>query len=49
MAVRHDPTKVVHKGVKGGTTGCGFNTKNEPSHWRNVHSKITCDKNGCKN
>jgi hypothetical protein len=27
MAVRHDPTGVVHQGNKGGTTGCGVDTK----------------------
>jgi len=38
-----------HSGTKGGTTGCGFNTKEKSSHWINTSSKITCDKNGCKN
>jgi len=49
MAVKHIPTGEVHKGQKGGTTGCGFNTKQEPSHWVNTSERITCAKNGCKN
>ena len=49
MAVKHTPTGIVHKGRKGGATGCGFDTKKEASHWIDSHSKITCDKNGCKN
>ncbi len=52
MAVRHTPpsgSSVVHKGQKGGTTGCGIDTNKNPSHWSNTHDKITCDKNGCKN
>lgn len=49
MAVKHIPTGIVHSGTKGGNTGCGFNTKENSSHWSNTSSKITCDKNGCKN
>ena len=49
MAVKHVPTKVVHSGTKGGTTGCGFNTRDNPTHWVSTHERITCDKNGCKN
>lgn len=49
MAVKHTPTGIVHKGIKGGTTGCGFDTKKNPSHWVNTSEKITCDKDGCKN
>ncbi|ELU50238.1 hypothetical protein [Vibrio campbellii] len=49
MAVKHTPTGIVHKGKKGSTTGCGFDTKKESPHWSDSHSKITCDKNGCKN
>lgn len=49
MTVKHLPTGIVHSGTKGGTTGCGFNTNKKPSHWVNSNSKITCDKNGCKN
>lgn len=49
MAVKHTPTGIVHSGIKGGTTGCGFNTKEHLSHWENTNTRITCDKNGCKN
>jgi len=49
MAVKHIPTGIVHSGTKGGNTGCGFNTKENSSHWASTSSKITCDKNGCKN
>jgi len=48
MAVKHTPTAEVHQGTKGGTTGCGFDTKEKPEHWVNTSEKITCDKNGCK-
>lgn len=48
MAVKHVPTGIVHKGAKGGQTGCGFNTRDNSSHWLNTLEKITCDKNGCK-
>lgn len=49
MAVKHTPTKEVHKGTKGGKTGCGFDTREHPSHWVSSSEKITCAKNGCKN
>lgn len=49
MAVRHIPTGVVHLGIKGGKTGCDILTNEKPSHWENTSSKVTCDKNGCKN
>ena len=49
MAVEHIPTNEVHSGTKGGKTGCGFNTREHPSHWQNVNKRITCSKNGCKN
>lgn len=49
MAVKHIPTGEVHSGSKGGTTGCGVDTRKNPSHWVNSHNKITCRKNGCKN
>jgi hypothetical protein len=49
MAVKHTPTKEVHKGTKGGKTGCGFDTRESPSHWVSTSEKITCTKNGCKN
>lgn len=49
MAVKHTPTGVVHQGNKGGRTGCGFDTKDNPGHWVASHEKINCDKKGCKN
>lgn len=49
MNIRHTPAAIVHKGQKGGTTGCGTNTNTLSSHWENTNDKITCDKNGCKN
>lgn len=49
MAVKHTPTGIVHSGAKGGTTGCGFNTKENTNHWVSSNSKINCDKNGCRN
>ena len=49
MAVRHELTGEVHKGYKGGTTGCGFNTDEHPNHWTSTNAAITCVKNGCKN
>lgn len=30
MAVEHTPTNEVHSGSKGGTTGCGFDTRKTP-------------------
>lgn len=49
MAVKHEPTNIVHSGNKGGKTGCGFNTNENSGHWLNSHDKITCNKDGCKN
>ena len=49
MPVRHTPTNEVHKGSKGGTTGCGVNTNTHSAHWENTTASITCAKNGCKN
>jgi hypothetical protein len=49
MAVKHIPTGKVHAGVKGGTTGCGFDTKEHPDHWMATTASITCEKDGCKN
>ena len=49
MAVKHIPTNEVHSGTKGGSTGCGFDTKLHPDHWVSSSQKITCKKNGCKN
>ena len=43
MPVKNTDTGEVHKGSKGGTTGCGFDTS-EP-HW--VSASGTID--GCKN
>ncbi|WP_417522364.1 hypothetical protein, partial [Marinobacter sp.] len=49
MAVKHTPTNVIHKGNKGGKTGCGFDTRENAHHWVSSSQRITCDKNGCKN
>jgi hypothetical protein len=49
MSVKHIETVIVHSGSKGGSTGCGTNTNEHPSHWENTGSSINCDKNGCKN
>ena len=43
MAVKHVPTSEVHSGTKGGTAGCGFDTKVNPTLGID-HTKITCDK-----
>jgi len=48
MAVKHLPTGEVHKGQKGGITACGFDTKEQSTHWVNSNERITCAKNGCK-
>lgn len=49
MAVKHTPTNEVHKGSKGGKTGCGFDTREHSSHWVATSERISCAKNGCKN
>lgn len=49
MPVKHIPSEEVHKGQKGGTTGCGVDTNKQSSHWVSTSERITCDKNGCKN
>lgn len=50
MSVKHIKTNEVHKGQKGGITGCGSDTrKPHPDHWQNTSEKINCNKNGCKN
>lgn len=49
MAVKNTETGEVHKGTKGGKTGCGFDTTDNPDHWGSSSEKITCDKDGCKN
>ena len=33
MAVKHKLTGEVHKGTKGGKTGCGVDTRDNPEHW----------------
>lgn len=48
MAVKHISTGEVHKGHKGGITGCGTDTKEKPTHWENTTAPVTCAKNGCK-
>ena len=49
MAVKHTPSDEIHKGRKGGETGCGFDTNDHSSHWVNTSESITCNKDGCKN
>jgi hypothetical protein len=49
MAVKHTPTNEVHRGTKGGTTGCRFDTREHPHHWVSSNEKITSAKNGRKN
>lgn len=49
MGVKHLPTAEVHKGYKGGTTGCGFDTKEHSDHWVSSSERISCKKYGCKN
>ena len=48
MAVRHLPSNEVHRGIKGGKTGCGFDTGYHPPHWRASSQKVTCLKVGCR-
>jgi len=48
MAVKQIDSGIVHRGTKGGKTGCGFNTKENQNNWKNIGSPITCTKNGCK-
>ena len=49
MPVKHKPTNKVHKGTKGGKTGCGYNTSENASHWVHTNDKVNCNKEGCKN
>ena len=50
MAVKHiENGGEVHKGQKGGKTGCGIDTSENPSHWKNTSDKISCGRYGCKN
>jgi hypothetical protein len=48
MAVKHIEEGEVHKGTKGGTTGCGTDTEENPDHWVPSSLPITCNKNGCR-
>ena len=48
MAVKHLKTDIIHKGFKGGKTGCGADTTTLPSHWENTSEKVNCTKIGCK-
>ena len=41
MTVKHSPTNEVHKGTKGGITGCGFDITEHADHWINTSEKIT--------
>ena len=47
MAVRQLPSNEVHRGIKGGKTGCGFDTGHHPPHWRASSQEVTCLKVGC--
>ncbi len=49
MAVKNVETNEIHKGYKGGETGCGFDTTENPDHWVSSSATITCAKNGCNN
>ena len=49
MAVKNTESGEVHKGYKGGITGCGFDTTENSDHWVNSTEKITCAKDGCPN
>ena len=46
MAVKYLPTGKVHKGKKGNSTGCGFDTKEH--NWERTSERINCKKKGCK-
>lgn len=49
MTVKNIETREVHKGQRGGKTGCGVDTRKNPDHWVTTSERITCDKDGCKN
>jgi hypothetical protein len=49
MPIKYTPSKEVHKGYKGGITGCGFDTTDNLNHWEITSENITCAKNGCRN
>lgn len=42
MKVKHIPLMEVHRGVKGGKTECGIDTRINPSHWVGSEQVITC-------
>lgn len=44
-----EPDGKVHKGYKGGETGCGLDTNKNPENWKDTDKRITCNKDGCKN
>jgi len=46
MAVKNTETGEVHRGQKGSTTECGFETN--ATHWISSYEPITCEKDGCK-
>lgn len=51
MAVKHidsNGNAVVHKGVIGEQTGCGFQTSERASQWESSNDEINCDRYGCK-
>ena len=47
MPVKNKNSGEVHKGQKGGTTGCGFDTTDNPNNWVIASGKITCGRGGC--
>lgn len=49
VAIKHLPSGIIHKGHKGGKTGCGINTKRHADDWVETSKNITCDQEGCKN
>jgi hypothetical protein len=48
MAVKYLPTGKVHRGKVGKCTGCGFDTKKNPTFWERASERINCNKKGCK-
>ena len=46
--VKHLPTSEIHIGIKGGITGCGFDTNIYANYWEETSDELTCAKNGCK-
>lgn len=49
MAVKNVETGEVHKGVKGGKTDCGFDTRKNPENWVRSSEKVNCNRYGCEN